>query len=238
MKELTTIDQSPAAASPAPMMDLISNAVNGGADIEIVRELLTMKREVEADEARKAFDAAIAAIRKDDRFGPVAKNRVGHNNRRYADFGAYAAMLDPIIADYGVSYSFESSQSGGLVTVTCIVSHEAGHRTRNSLEAGDDKTGNKNAIQAVGSTLNYLQRYTLVQAFGLAATEDDDGHAAGTGELISDDQVMQLRDLAESVGADLAGFKKYLGVADLAELPAKRFDGAVAALNKKGQANG
>jgi hypothetical protein len=44
------------------------------------------------------------------------------------------------------------------------------------MSAPDDQSGGKNAIQARGSTVTYLQRYTLLSAFGLvAADEDDDG---------------------------------------------------------------
>src|SRR5690606_10591416 len=46
--------------------------------------------------------------------------------------------------------------------------------------APPDGSGNKNAIQGIGSTSTYLQRYTLSAAFGLTtADEDDDGEATG-----------------------------------------------------------
>jgi hypothetical protein len=50
------------------------------------------------------------------------------------------------------------------------------------LRAGADQSGAKNSIQAIGSTISYLQRYTLKAALGLAAANDDDGKASGSTE--------------------------------------------------------
>ena len=117
--------------------------------------------------------------------------------------------------------------------VTCNLAHEAGHSEETTLSGPADNTGNKNAIQAIGSTLTYLQRYTLVQALGLAAAQDDDGKAAGIGETITDEQVNALRDLIEEVGADLPKFVAYLRVESLADLRQSDFKRAVAALEAK-----
>jgi hypothetical protein len=64
------------------------------------------------------------------------------------------------------------------VTVSCIISHRAGHSEENSLSARHDTSGNKNPIQALGSAVTYLQRYTLKAAVGVAAAADDDGQTA------------------------------------------------------------
>jgi hypothetical protein len=68
---------------------------------------------------------------------------------------------------------------------------------------------------------------------GLAAERDDDGVAVSAGHKITDEQRMQLVALADDVGADKVAFCKYMKIASLADLPAKDFNRAVAALNKK-----
>ena len=68
---------------------------------------------------------------------------------------------------------------------------------------------------------------------GLAASNDDDGKSAGDAEAITQEQVTQLVDLADEVGADKIAFCKYFGIASLADIQAKDFARAVAALNKK-----
>jgi hypothetical protein len=42
-----------------------------------------------------------------------------------------------------------------------------------------DATGNKNPVQQIGSTVTYLQRYTLLAATGLATSDSDDDGRGG-----------------------------------------------------------
>jgi hypothetical protein len=68
-----------------------------------------------------------------------------------------------------------------MVGVTCFLTHRMGHKDDGTyIEAPADTSGKKNAIQAVGSTITFLQRYTLLAAVGLApkdAIPDDDGRS-------------------------------------------------------------
>jgi hypothetical protein len=119
------------------------------------------------------------------------------------------------------------------VTVTCIVSHRDGHFEENTLCAGRDDSGNKNSIQAIGSTLTYLQRMTLKAALGLAVSNDDDGKKADAADAITLEQVEELVALADEVGADKEAFCRYFKVGGFADITTKDFPRAVAALNKK-----
>ena len=50
-------------------------------------------------------------------------------------------------------------------------------------EAPLDTSGGKNNIQAMGSAVSYLERYTLLAITGLSTKEmDDDGRGAGAGD--------------------------------------------------------
>jgi hypothetical protein len=74
---------------------------------------------------------------------------------------------------------------------------------------------------------------TLKAALGLAASDDDDGGKADEPDYINRDQLVQIIDLAEAVGADKEKFCKYLKVGSLAEIPAPRFEHAVKLLEAK-----
>lgn len=222
--------QAPVAVTLTPMQ-MLDNAVASGASIEVLEKLMGLQERWEANQARKAFDNAIAAAKAE--LGPVGKNRMGHNNKRYADFAAIATAVDPVLSEHGLSYRFRTSQDE-RIHVTCVLSHREGHSEETTLAGPPDGSGSKNAIQAIGSTLTYLQRYSLMQALGIAASEDDDGVAGGAGEKISDEQCAELSELADEVGADKAKFCRYLKVASLAEIPANQYGRAVAALEAKG----
>lgn len=211
-------------------MDMLNRAVSSGASLEMVEKLMTLQERWEAGQARKAFDEAIAGAKAE--IPPIQRNAKGHNDKRYADFAAIAKVVDPILSKHGLSYRFRTSQ-GERISVTCILSHKSGHSEETTLSGPADASGSKNAIQAIGSTLTYLQRYSLVQMLGLAASSDDDGKAGADGEMISQDQVEQLIALADEVGADKRAFCQYFKVDGIAQLPAKEFNRALSALNKK-----
>ena len=118
-----------------------------------------------------------------------------------------------------------------MIRVTCVLSHILGHSERVTLQASPDQSGGKNNIQAVGSTVTYLERYTLLAVTGLATAEqDDDGGYVG---FITADQKAELVALQQETKADTAKFLAYLGVESLDVLPAKRFQQAKQALEAK-----
>lgn len=193
MNAVARIHDEPAAPTGAMTpMAMLQHAVTSGAGVEVMEKLLALQERWEANQGRRAFDEAIAAAKAEIK--PVAKNKTGHNDKRYADFAAYAREVDPVLAKHGLSYRFRTEQDD-RIKVTCILSHRDGHSETNSLAGPPDASGSKNAIQAIGSTLTYLQRYTLTQALGLAASDDDDGRSAeaSTAAQTALDQISALQ---------------------------------------------
>src|SRR5262249_50835070 len=131
---------------------------------------------------------------------------------------------------------FRPSQDDGRIKVACILAHVDGHREESTLSSSADVSGNKNSIQAVGSAVTYLQRYTLKMALGLAAAVDDDGIASGsadnTGELISAQQVADLRKLITDTGGDIQKFCKYAKINDIGDIAAAKYEAALAAVKQ------
>lgn len=246
--DLATYEDRPQAVAPATPMQMLQHALQTGASVEMMEKLLALQERWEANQARKAFDAAMAAAKAD--LPLIIKNREvdftsqkGRTNYRHEDLAGIAKQIDPILARNGLSYRFRTEVENGLVTVTCIVSHRDGYSEENSLSAGRDESGNKNHIQAIGSTITYLQRYTLKAALGLAASHDDDGRGSEPAETISEEQVADLRDLIERVQAVESTFvEKFLqprfGFASLAEITTDKLEAAVKELKRYGQKKG
>ena len=219
-------------------MEMAYRLIQNGADLGSVKEMLAVSRELAADQARNAFNEAVASAKSE--LPAIAKNSKGHNGKRYANFAAYAAVVDPVIAKYGLRYRFKTEQAD-RITVTCVLSHKSGHAEESSLSGPADSSGSKNAIQAIGSTLTYLQRYTLIQALGLAAADDDDGQKSEDRHSgpISQEQVSKVLALIEETGTDIEKFCQYLGVEDVPHIPASVLPRALAVLEKKkAQSNG
>ena len=57
--------------------------------------------------------------------------------------------------------------------MTCKITHEQGYSEETTITAPADLTGSKNVIQAIGSTISYLERYSILALTGLTTYEMD-----------------------------------------------------------------
>lgn len=181
------IEDAPGANVPAVVttpMNVLDKAITSGASVDVIARLMELQERWEKNQARKAFDKAMAAakaeipvIRKNKLVDFESKRTATQTNYMHEDLAEIARTIDPILGKYGLSYRFNTITAAGAVTVVCKISHDDGHYEENPLTAPVDLSGNKNPIQAIGSTVTYLQRYTLKAALGLAAAADDDAQA-------------------------------------------------------------
>lgn len=231
---------SPAISRALTPMQMLETAVQKGADIEVLDKLMGLQERYEANKARKAFDAAIAraqipVVVKKSKVDFKNKSTDGKTNYDYESFAQIAKTVDPVLSPLGLSYRFRTAQEGSQVTVTCIVAHKDGHSEETTLTAAADQSGNKNSVQAIGSTITYLQRYTLKAALGIAAADDDDGAKSdGEPEYISDAQANELVAMADRLGANKQRFCEMIKVESFAAIYASKFAQAKRALDEYG----
>ena len=230
------------------LMDMIQRAARDPSiSIERVEQMYSFYERVQASQSRKAFDAAMSAaksktpiIKKNQSvsFGEGTKT----TNYNHEDFAEIARTVDPILSENGLSYRFRvSSQIDAPVMVTCVISHIDGHSEETTLSAGRDASGAKNAIQSIGSTLTYLQRYTLKAALGLAAAKDDDGKTSEktVDDLapVSGEQAEVLTALITETNTNIATFLKIAQAESVSDVLAKDYEGLKKLLTaKKGNA--
>lgn len=162
--------------------DMIQQAIQSGSGVEVMERLLALQERHDAFQARKAFDDAMADLRSDmptiikDQSADFGKGKTAY---KFEDLSAVTEALSPIMAKVGLSFRWRTQSQQNGVAVTCVISHREGHSEETTLFAGLDTSGSKNAIQALGSAVTYLQRYTLKAAVGVAAAKDDDAQEAG-----------------------------------------------------------
>lgn len=218
----------PSAVAVVTPMTMIDRALASNHAPETLERLFALQERWEKNQGRKAFDAAVSMAKA--AIPAIVKNKAGHNNKRYADFAAIATTVDPILANHGLSYRFRTSQANGQISVTCVLSHRDGHSEETTLAGPADASGSKNAIQAIGSTLSYLQRYSLVQMLGLASTEDDDGKAASGVALLTEKQADDIRDALEANSKPLAKLLTWQKVERIEDIPAANFEACINAI--------
>ena len=232
IQPVETLPVAPAASESAAILSVIERmATNPDIDPDRIERFIALKERMDKEAAEKAFNAAITAAKADIR--PITRRTKGHNGN-YADLATIADAVDPVLSAHGLSYRHKVDQNNGAITVTCIVSHDLGHRESTTITAAADTSGSKNSIQAIGSTQTYLMRYTLVAALGLSTAKDDDGQSAGRGSgTVSDAQVSELRKLIEQTETDIAKFCETFKIDALPDLPAAAFDAATKSLHIK-----
>lgn len=175
--------QVPQVAVSVTPMRLLEIATEKGADIEKLKQLMELQERWEANEAKKAFVQAMSTFKKDP--PTIHKNKdanfgAGKAAYSYATLHNVCEQIVQALSRVGISHDWKTQQVEGKVRVTCVLTHVRGHSEATWLEASPDTSGSKNSIQAIGSTVSYLQRYTLLAATGLSVAEMDDDGAGGS----------------------------------------------------------
>lgn len=215
---LVDIEQKPAAlpAAQPPRgaltpTDMLTIAVERGASIEQMERLFALKVQYEKYEAEKAWNEAMAQFHAE----PITifkRKRVAFTSSKgdvsysHAELSDVTDAVSPAMAKHGLSYRWDVKQEAQKVVVTCIVSHRLGHRFEVAMEGPLDDSGLKNRIQQAGSTVTYLQRYTLLAAIGKSTKGQDndggDGVGDGSGKAAQTDTEFEAMKAAGYAAAD------------------------------------
>ena len=168
MNELQTVE-------PA---NLISQGIEKGLTVEALSKLMDLEERWQANKARKLFfesftnfQADCPDLRKTKEVSfNAGGNKVGYH---YAPLADITRQISKVLKANELSYRWEIQDNATEIKVTCLVSHIEGHTERTTMSANPDTSGAKNAIQARGSAIEYLKRYTLIGALGISTADSD-----------------------------------------------------------------
>jgi hypothetical protein len=208
-------------------------------DTNKMEALLAMQERILAKNAEISFNQSMARLQPKL---PVIKQRGkikihGLVQSRYALYEDIDEAIRPLLADEGFSVRYTTKQANKDFTVFATLSHRDGHSITSELALPIDTSGNKWPTQGVGSTVSYAKRYLITMMLNLVTADDgsDDGGQAAGRALIEAPQVDEIERKIREVGADRAGFLKFLGVTDVPEIKMGDFTKAMNALNLKAQ---
>lgn len=231
-KDVQVVEATPVAAQPAQQNLVIMAMDRGLVDPDIISKMMDLQERNERREAEKAYIAAMAAfkaespkIMKDKNVSYGSRNGGGDTAYSHASLGNVTSTVNPVLAAHGLSASWEIDQDGSSITVTCKITHKLGHSESTSVTGAADNSGKKNSIQAVGSTISYFQRYTLLSILGLAThDQDDDGAGSQPVETLSDEQVSEIIGLMDEKNLAHAQLLKWLKCDSWENVPAHRYE--------------
>ena len=174
------------SADASSLMKIIDRAaMDPHFDVAKLQALLAVKKEWEADEARKAFNAAVAAF-KSEAVKIIKRTEVKDGplkGKFHANLFDVVDATTPPLSKHGLTISWKLTKDDpAWMEITCMLRHAGGHSESVSMGGAPDAGPGRNAIQARGSAKSYLERYTATAILGLAAQDaDNDGNSAGGG---------------------------------------------------------
>lgn len=181
--------------------NLLHIAIERGAGVEQLSHLMDLHLRMGKEFARREFIQAVSEFQ--SKVKPVQKNASvryttgkGSTNFTFAKLGDIIQAITPTLAECGLSVRWSSVTKENLISVTCIVSHVGGHEEQTTMSGEPDQSGGKNNIQAKGSTMTYLQRYTLNLALAICTEDDNDGAGGAPSQkpTLTQDKLQIIRD--------------------------------------------
>lgn len=215
MAQVATTDQAEHMLPADPMVSMIERiAMDPNSDLAKLEKMLDMKERHEAAEAKAAFASAFAKASAE--FPSIPLNGVGHNNKPYATLKDITSLTRPVLSENGLAMTFAIDTTGNAIIVTAKLMHKAGHVESTSINLPADNSGSKNAVQAVGSSQTYGQRYTAQAILGLSLGEDteDDGRGSGKPESNAAPRDPWTHAIISEMASDATPRDKALAVAD------------------------
>lgn len=225
---------------PTAPTRLVEIAMERGMGVEVIERLVALQERVEDRNARSAYIRALTSVQEDIR--EIPQNKTAQIRTRsgssyeygYATLDQIARIIRPVLAAHGLSYSWDSDVDEGRVQVTCTLRHVDGHSESASFTAPTETSAAMSEAQKHAAVLTYGRRQSLVQVLGLSIVDQDsDGAGPATPATLTDEQVADVEALIEEVGADRAGFLRWLGVDSVGEIHPKNLQVVIRSLEKK-----
>ena len=212
----------PAIRTDSPM-DAVIVAMEKGYSPEFIEKMMDLQERHEKNEAKKAYDKAMAAFRSEPIF--ISKDlKNDQYNSYYTSKGNLINTAAPILGKYGFSHRFDF-KGGEPMTMTCILTHANGHSESVSIPGPLDKSGSKNSLQQIKSTITYLEIATFEAVTGLASqggSLDDDGNGAGKPvepvKFITIEQAQAIAKGVKQAGVDKEKFLEFHNIEKFEEL--------------------
>lgn len=218
---------------------LLHLAVERGTPVEQLEKLVDLHERMEARQAAKDFAEAMAKFQqecpsiKKSSTANITTSGGGSYAYTYAELDEIARTVNPILAEHGLSYTWDTSADEKMLTVVCTVRHTGGHSTRSSFVLPVESKSAMSAQQKYGAAQTFAQRKSLSAALGLTTTDDDADGAGANPETITEDQQTELGDLITQTNTTPSRFFKYLGVETLAEIRTVDYAHAKTTLERK-----
>jgi hypothetical protein len=185
----------PAGPEPTNMLAVIARAAaDPRTDVAKMQALLSMQKDIMADDSKRAFNLAFIALQNDlpsvGRDGKIEiRQKDAQGNREngrvqqstpYATFNNIMKTIKPLLNRHGFALSFSTEPAGDRILVKGLLEGH-GHERSTAFPLPAETSGSKNNVQGWGSSMSYGKRYCTIALLNIvsdaAEDADTDGHA-------------------------------------------------------------
>jgi len=239
--EVEILAAEPAVRPEDSFLTIFQVSTEKGYAPEFIEKMMELQERNDANNSRKAFHEAMAEfkanapdIQKDKTVSYTVQGK-GTTTYNHASLANVTQKINKALSEYGLSAAWITSQGDGGITVKCTITHKFGHSESTSLTAAPDSSGGKNSIQAIGSSVTYLERYTLLALTGLATHEMDDDGVGGYGDekYVDEKQIVAIKKLIKEKSADEKKFLVFMKAKTIKDISTSDYEKAIEALESK-----
>ena len=245
-QELQKIPAQDVATATAPMTSLgiLEAAVRGGVtseNVAVVKELVAMRREEIALEAKARFNRAFFKLRQEIASMDFYADKAAMNGDQvaytYCSEKELSSKLEPVLFRHGFAMLFGQRDEGEKLVAIITLVHEDGHEeTREySVRAGGTNRMKDATAADTGATTS-AWRHLVIKMFGIKSRIREEDDARNLGELnvkITPEQAEQLEHRVAMTNSDRAAFLKFAGADSYKNIPANKYDDLDAMLKRK-----
>ena len=228
--QIEVIENSPAA--------MIQAAVQSGADLGKLEQLLTLQERWEANEAKKAYNSSMVEVHQ--KITAVVKTKINPQTRsKYAELDQVIMQTKEVYAPSGFSVSFYEGDNApeGNVRVCADVIHKLGHSCSYHHDVPLDGVGikgnaNMTAIHGKASSISYGRRYLLCMIFNIPTIDDNDGNNSKI-ETIEEKQAITISEYLKTLNIDKKKFLDFFKIESIDQMPKSKYNEAIVMLKTK-----
>jgi len=257
-KELAKVGPAELAVHPeSPGIDaLLAAAVHNNVDLDKLERLIALKERTEDRNEESAFNAAFSEFKRtcpkivrrtEDEYIKVSRGGV-RRSRMYATTEDIAAVVDGPLLAVGLGYTWSGAVTSedGYLSLSFLLSK--GNHTKETpappvpiegSEAYRKLAPNRNPssaspAQCVAVAHHYARRLSMIAGLGLTTVDEDtDGRSIESGGTITKEQLVELKKQINLSDTDEHKFRSHFHIEHLADLPADRFEQAMAMMDNK-----
>lgn len=157
--------------------ELIATAVQSGQiDIETIKELRSLQKDMRADAAKEAFVQAMATFQAEcpviEKTKPV-KDKNGQIRYYYAPIDSIVSQVAKYIAKNGLAYTFSITNDDKELTAVCNVTHTQGHTEQFPFRVPIGTESYMTDVQKFGARATFAKRQSFCNAFGITTGDED-----------------------------------------------------------------